>query len=555
MKVSQIEYKRPEKDQAIAKIKQVKELLSNAKNAEEFLAVHKDFKKEYSNFETMASLAYIRFSLNTQDEFYAKEQDYYDEAMPEISVELSQLSRCYVESPFRSQLEKYFPKTMFDVMEMEIKAHDPAILQEKIEENKLCTEYTRLMSEILVDYNGEQIPFPSMGKYFSNEDREVRKSAVIAYAQAIEDRKDQLDELYDRLVKVRTKMGQKLGYEGFSPLGYLRMQRTCYTKDEIAKFRANVKKYLVPLATKLRQKVQKDMGWDVQRYWDTSVFTQKEPKPFGTVDQIFEHGKKMYHEMDNETGELFDRMYQAEAFDVISRKGKFGGGYCTCLPDYKLPFILANFNGSLGDIDVLTHEFGHAYAFARACEIDCMTEVAMETAEVHSMSMEFLAYPWIEGFFGDCTEEYKFNHIGGAITFIPYGTIVDYFQQEVYDNPNMSCQERNQFYNKIEKEFLPYMTTEGIPAFENGRRWQRQQHIYESPFYYIDYCLAQFTSLQFLALSQKDWKSAFEKYKKFVYINCTEDFTTTLKHCDLLSPFEEESFKEVVKAVEDILKI
>ncbi|MBO5772906.1 MAG: M3 family oligoendopeptidase [Clostridia bacterium] len=555
MKVSQIKYVRPEKDDIIAKINETKEKFLQAKSVEEFLEIHKQFKKESNAIETMASLASIRFTLNTADEFYAKEQDYYDEVMPEIIVALSDLNRCYVESPFRKQLEEHFPKVMFQILEMQIKASDPIILQEKVEENKVCTEYTRLMSEILVDYNGEQIPFPSMSKYFANEDREVRKSAIIAYAKAIEDRKDQLDEIFDRLVKIRTTMGKKLGFENFSDLGYLRMQRTCYSKKEIAQFRENVKKYLVPLASKLRAKVQKEMGWDVQHYWDNGVYTKVEPKPFGTVDQIFEHGRKMYHEMDKATGELFDKMYDAEAFDVISRKGKFGGGYCTCLPDYKLPFILANFNGSLGDIDVLTHEFGHAYAFARACEMDCMTEFAMETAEVHSMSMEFLAYPWIEGFFGDCTPEYKFNHIGGALCFIPYGTIVDYFQQQVYDNPDMTCQERNDFYNKIEKEFLPHMTTEGIPAFENGRRWQRQQHIYESPFYYIDYCLAQFTALQFLALSQRDWKGAFEKYKKFVHINSDLDFCDTLKACDLLSPFEEESFKEVVKAVEDILKI
>ena len=206
-------------------------------------------------------------------------------------------------------------------------------------------------------------------------------------------------------------------------------------------------------------------------------------------------------------------------------------------------------------MDVLTHEFGHALEFYKSFFIDSefLSSISMETAEVHSMSMEFLAYPWIDLFFGDKTPEYKFYHIGGAVTFIPYGTIVDCFQQTCYDNPDMTPAERNAFYNKLEKEFLPHMTTEGIPALQDGRRWQRQAHIFESPFYYIDYCFAQFTALQFLALSQQDYKGAFDKYIKFLTYGGTKPFTELLSECDLLSPFEEDSFKLVVSACEKIL--
>ena len=167
--------------------------------------------------------------------------------------------------------------------------------------------------------------------------------------------------------------------------------------------------------------------------------------------------------------------------------------------------------------------------------------------------MEFLAYPWIDLFFGDMTEQYKLYHIGGAVTFIPYGTIVDYFQQICYDNPEMTPAERCQTYNKLEKQFIPSMTTEGIVGLQDGRRWQRQAHIYESPFYYIDYCFAQFTALQFLALSQQDYKAAFDKYIKFLDFGGTKTYVELLKECGLASPFEEESFKQVVATVEQIL--
>lgn len=555
MKVSQIVYTRPDKQAVLDKLNELRQRFDNAKSVEEFLAIHEEYKAYSIALDTNMRIAFIRFTQDTRDEFYAAEKDYLDEIGPEISVANAEVARCYLTSPFRSELEKRFPRIMFVNLQMGVDAADPRIVEDRVEENKVTTAYTKLMSGITIDFDGEKLTMAGICKYFTSPDRNLRKRAVYAWGQAIEDNKQQLDEIYDKLVKIRTRMGRKLGYEGFAPLGYLQMQRNCYTKEDIAKFRANVLKYLVPLATKIRNKVGKDLGIDKQYYFDNSIFTVDEPKPIGTPEEMFDNASRMYNEMSEETGKLFDTMRQSECFDVMSREGKWGGGYCEGLPEYKLPFILANWNGSAGDVDVLTHEFGHALEFYKSFFIDSefLSSISMETAEVHSMSMEFLAYPWIDLFFGDKTPEYKFYHIGGAVTFIPYGTIVDCFQQTCYDNPDMTPAERNAFYNKLEKEFLPHMTTEGIPALQDGRRWQRQAHIFESPFYYIDYCFAQFTALQFLALSQQDYKGAFDKYIKFLNYGGTKPFTELLGECDLLSPFEEDSFKLVVSACEKIL--
>lgn len=555
MKVSQIVYTRPDKQAVLDKLNELRQRFDNAKSVEEFLAIHEEYKAYSIALDTNMRIAFIRFTQDTRDEFYAAEKDYLDEIGPEISVANAEVARCYLTSPFRSELEKRFPRIMFVNLQMGVDAADPRIVEDRVEENKVTTAYTKLMSGITIDFDGEKLTMAGIGKYFTSPDRDLRKRAVYAWGQAIEDNKQQLDEIYDKLVKIRTRMGRKLGYEGFAPLGYLQMQRNCYTREDIAKFRANVLKYLVPLATKIRSKVGKDLGIDKQYYFDNSIFTVDEPKPIGTPEEMFDNASRMYNEMSEETGKLFDTMRQSECFDVMSREGKWGGGYCEGLPEYKLPFILANWNGSAGDVDVLTHEFGHALEFYKSFFIDSefLSSISMETAEVHSMSMEFLAYPWIDLFFGDKTPEYKFYHIGGAVTFIPYGTIVDCFQQTCYDNPDMTPAERNAFYNKLEKEFLPHMTTEGIPALQDGRRWQRQAHIFESPFYYIDYCFAQFTALQFLALSQQDYKGAFDKYIKFLNYGGTKPFTELLSECDLLSPFEEDSFKLVVSACEKIL--
>lgn len=555
MKISEIKYVRPDKEQVLAHLADIRQRMENAQTLEDFYAVHDEYKAYSEDLGTNMRIAFIRFTQDTRNEFYAAEQDYLDEIGPEISVANAKIANCYLTSKFRKQLEERFPAVMFKNLQMAVDAADPRIVEDRVEENKVTTSYTKLMSSIIIDFEGEKLTMAGIGKYFTSPDRDLRKRAVYAWGQAIEDNKAQLDEIYDKLVKIRTRMGRKLGYEGFAPLGYLQMQRNCYTKEDIARFRENVLKYLVPLATKIRNKVGKELGIDKQYYYDNGIFTMEEPKPIGTPQEMFDNASKMYNEMSEETGKLFDTMRESECFDVMSREGKWGGGYCEGLPKYKLPFILANWNGSAGDVDVLTHEFGHALEFYKSffIESEFLSSISMETAEVHSMSMEFLAYPWIDLFFGDKTPEYKFYHIGGAVTFIPYGTIVDWFQQSCYDNPDMTPAERNEMYNKMEKQFLPHMTTEGIPALQDGRRWQRQAHIFESPFYYIDYCFAQFTALQFLALSQEDYKGAFEKYIKFLNFGGTKPFTELLSECGLLSPFEEESFKLVVASCEKIL--
>lgn len=557
MKVSQMPYTRVDKEKFIGQIKELTKQFSEVQNVETQLEISKKFDDLMDENLTNFQLAYIRFTQNTKDEFYQKENDFWDETLPEVNFFVTEFKKGYVNSKFSDELRKHFPPVFFKNIELDMQSSDERIITLEVEVSKKVTEYTKINSNILVDFNGEKLPPSGMSKYATNPDRELRKGAFLALGAAYMEHAEDFDRIYDDMVKLRTQMGRTLGYEGFSPLGYANMKRNCYGKEDIAKFRENVKKYIVPLAGKIKDKVKKNLEIDQIMFYDERVFTVKEPKPIGTPEQIFDNGSKMYHEMSEVTGKLFDKMREIEAFDPLSREGKWGGGYCISIDKYRTPFILANFNGSLGDIDVLTHEFGHALAFDRAFELPFaqLREPSMETAEVHSMSMEFLAYPWLKMFFGERTEDYKFNHIGSALTFIPYGTIVDYFQQTCYDNPDMTPAERNAFWAKIEKEFLPHMSAEGMPFYGDGRRWQRQAHIFEVPFYYIDYCLAQFTALQFLALSDRDYKKAQEVYMAFLVQAGTKPFTELVASAGLKSPFEEESFKDIVAVVEKMLNV
>jgi len=555
-KISEMPYVRPNKDEIISKLNEFTKRLNEAKSAKETLEVLKEYSDFSAVLTTTATISNIRFTQNTKDEFYEKEKDFWDEVSPELGFADDSIKKCIVNSPFRKELEQVFPSSMFKTLELAISVSDERLIPLKQEEAKVTSEYVKLMSNITVDYNGETLTPAQIAKYASNLDRNLRKGAYEALGSKYMEYKDQLDDLYDKLVEIRTKQGKLLGYENYSKLGYANMQRICYTKEDIAKFRSNVQKYLVPMVAKIKNKVKDELGWDKIAFYDDAIYSTKDTTPYGTIEEKFDAAQEMYDEMSPETSKLFRHMREIEAFDVVAREGKWGGGYETGLPQYNTPFILANFNGSADDVATFTHEFGHALNeyFNQQLDYASLYSLSMETAECHSMSMEFLTLPWMEKFFKERTNDFKEMHIASSLAFIPYGTIVDAFQQYVYDNPDVSKQDRINYWKKLENDFLPYMDNKDLPFYGDGRRWQRQMHIYESPFYYIDYCLAQFTAFQFLAESVKDYKAALAKYLTFSKLGPTKSYVELIECSGLKSPFEEESFKEVVESIEKILK-
>ena len=364
--------------------------------------------------------------------------------------------------------------------------------------------------------------------------------------------KDKLDSIYDELVHLRDAMGKKLGHSDYIPLGYDRMRRNCYTKEDVEAFRKAVVKHIVPLADAVYRRQAERLGKEYpMNYADNALeFRSGNPKPQGTPDDILAAGKKFYHELSPETAEFIDFMYDNELLDVLSKKGKAGGGYCTTLGSYNCPFIFANFNGTSHDVEVITHEAGHAFANFTGRFIvpgECQWP-SLEACEVHSMSMEFFAWPWAEYFFGPDARKFRYTHLSGALTFIPYGTMVDHFQHLVYEKPEMSPAERNETWRELTAVYMPWMKLDDIPFYGEGRAWQRQHHIYESPFYYIDYCLAQTVSLQFWAEIQKDAKAAWEKYMAYTRPAGTKTFKELVAGAGLDSPFGEAAMKTIAEA-------
>ena len=406
------------------------------------------------------------------------------------------------------------------------------------------------------EFRGEKMPRSILMGYAKSDDRATRKECYEALGKGLSAHAAELDDIYDRLVHIRDRMAKKMGYKNFVELGYYRMGRLAYDQESIAVFRGNILKDVVPAVAKLRLENAKRLGieGDFMLYDNDVVIPGGDPKPLGK-EAIFEAAKKMYHAMSPETAQFIDLMMENEAFDVDSRKNKWGGGYCTEFPLYKQPFILANFNGTAGDVDVMTHEAGHALN-AWFCFDNEPFELSMgmETAETHSMSMEFFAWPHMDKFFGDKAKEYRFMHALETFTFLPYGTIVDYFQHLVYENPDMTPAERKACWNGLEAKFRPWISTKGIPYLEEGTRWQYQMHIYESPFYYIDYVLAQTAAFEFLLASQENYDDAFGRYIALSKKGGTKLWPQLLKEAGLASPFEPGALKEVAEKVEALLE-
>ena len=558
MKVKDMPYEHLTIEEIREELQAVLAEIQNAKCHNCVLRARERMLKLLLRYSSNASLCYIRYSCNTADEYYVKEHEYFDEIGPEVSALLTEISNALPASPYRAELEKVLGPVYFRYREVESKAMSPEIVEDMIEENKLCSEYSKLMAGLEFQFRGETYSRAALAGFFKDDDRETRKEAYEVFGKKMLEVAPQLDDIYDRMVKVRDRMAKKLGYKNFVELGYYRMNRVSYGQKEVETFRKNVLESWVPANSRLRLENAKDLGLDKFMFYDDGVIIPGgDPRPTGGKEEIFQAAREMYHEMSDESAAFIDLMLDNDAFDVDARKNKWGGGYCSEIAQYKQPFILANFNGTAGDVDVMTHEAGHAFnAFLIAdnkfaLEIGCG---GMETAETHSMSMEYFAWKYIHKFFGEDAKKYKYMHALENFSFIPYGTMVDAFQHIVYENPEMTPAQRNEAWLELERKFRPHIQLEGIPFIEEGRRWQYQMHIYESPFYYIDYCLAQTAAFGFLLASQEDYDGAYARYIRLMKQGGETYYEELLKEAEIPSPFQEGALQTLAEKVEALLR-
>ena len=553
MKFSEMQYSRPDMEALAAATARTLEALKAAPDAAGQIAAYDAYEKQQKTASTMQQLAYIRHTINTKDEFYNAENDYMDEIGPKLQELSHQVNTALLESPYRAELERHYGALMFKNLEIAARSFSPAIVELMQEENKLVSEYQNLYASATVEFDGKTMPLPLLGPYKQDPDRAVRKAAYEADAKFFDSHREELDTLYDKLVKVRDAQAKKMGLPNYIPLGYDRMGRNCYTAKDVAAFRDQIAEDMVPIVAKVKEAQRRRIGVEKLAFYDEPIsFADGNAVPEGTPDEILAAGKKMYQELSPETAEFIDFMFENELFDVLSRDGKAPGGYCTEIADYKSPFIFSNFNATAGDVDVLTHEAGHAFEAYRAFKQELpslLHSPTIEACECHSMSMEFLTAPWHHLFFGKQTDKYELGHCEDALVFIPYGCMVDEFQHKVYENPEMTPEQRNELWLSLEKKYRPWIDFDNLPFYSRGGGWQRQLHIYEVPLYYIDYCMAQTVAFQFWNLSRENYAEAWKRYMTFVDKAGTATFAELVESAGLKVPYHAGCIKEIGESI------
>lgn len=553
MKFNEYKYERVDIDAVKSQMNALLERFKNASSVEEQLGIVDEVQVILDRIETLVNIANIRHDINTKDEFYDAENEHIDMITPYLDEIETRYYKCLLESEFKEQLQEKLGDFLFDKARLKLKVFSADIIEDMQEENRLTSEYAKLIASAEIEFNGEVMNLSKLAAFAKNPDRALRKSASRAWSKFFAENEAKFDEIYDKLVKVRHRMATKLGYENYVQYGYDLLGRTDYNAQDVARYREQIRREVLPVVLEIKEAQRKRLGLESLMSYDLEFdFADGNATPKGTKDELVAAAKKMYSELSSETGEFFDFMVDGNLLNLDTKPGKKGGGYCTFLPDYKAPFIFANFNGTSADVDVLTHEAGHAFQVYSTSKNNKMREYmwpTYEACEIHSMSMEFLTWPWMELFFKEEADKYKYSHLCDGLVFLPYGISVDEFQHFVYENPQATPDERKAKWREIEKKNMPYKVYDEDEIMERGLFWFKQGHIFESPFYYIDYTLAQVCAYQFWNKSQIDRESAWEEYYRLCKEGGKRPFLSLLPIGNLENPFVEGTISNIIKPI------
>ena len=542
------QYTRPNVEDVKVQLSNLIARLISANSTKETLETFNEYNKLREHLETMSTLVEIRATIDTTDKFYEGEREFWDEFSPELSSLQSKFNKEMYNSKFKDELKKEIGEHYFNLIETTLKVFNDEIIDDLKEENKLSSEYTKLTSSARIPFDNGEHNLSAMAKYTQDANREVRHAAAKAVAKFFKDNLEQYDSIYDRMVKVRTRIAKKLGFENFVEVAYLRLRRTDYNAKDVANYRKQIFEEIVPLVEEIKKEQAKRLGLESLSFHDESVnFKSGNPTPKGDRPYLVDAAKTMYKELSSETDEFFTFMTENNLLDLDTKPGKAGGGYCTFLADYKAPFIFANFNGTPHDAEVLTHEAGHAFqVYESRNYMPDYIWPTFEACEIHSMSMEYLTWPWMNLFFKEDTEKFKYYHLIGSLKFLPYGVTVDEFQHIIYENPELSPLERRKKWLEVEKKYLPSRYYEDIPELDEGLFFYRQGHLFGMPFYYIDYTLAQVCAFQFWKKANDNREKAWEEYLHLCRLGGTKPFTELVKEANLENPFESGTISNIV---------
>ncbi len=468
------------------------------------------------------SVRYINYSRQTDNPDYAKAYEQYTEELePKIKVAGFGLLKKYAGCEFRSSLapvtygledrRRQNAVAIFRTENVELEREDSALSQ----------KFQRTAGAMTVTFRGQERTLQQMSKFYEEPDRAVREEAWrLADQRALRDR-DTLDTIYDAMVELRTKEARNAGFDNYVQYIFAKKDRFDYTPEDCLEFHRAVEESIVPLSRELDRERQERLGVDVLRPWDLRVDPDGRPplSPFEDASGLVKGAARVLAEVDPQLSGYFDRMAKLELLDLESRKGKAPGGYQEELTEVRLPFIFMNAARRDNDVRTLLHECGHSFHTFLMREkgvpyFNGGASLPLEFAEVASITMEIVSGEHYEGAYYDRDGARRSNREEAVsnVKLFTWAATIDAFQHWVYAHPGHTREERAKAWVETFNRFCGLETYEGL-ELNRAYRWQRQLHLFEVPFYYIEYGIALTGALGVWSRYRQDRKEAIEAYK------------------------------------------
>jgi M3 family oligoendopeptidase len=530
-----------------------------AATADAWLELYADWNALNSFVGSETSRINHELNKNMADEELSDRERYQrEEVQPAADRGNAALLKAVLASKYKQAIAERYGAHLLEVFEVMQEPLAPVNIDLRVKVGDLSMQYDKIVSQGEVVVGGETITLSKSRCMQSSNDRNVRKEAFEAYRNWFLDHRNEIAPIYDQMVHLRDEMGRNLGHQNFIPLGYKSMGRTDYDIAEAKTFRDNIRKYVVPVQTRLYKARAKRLGLEMLKPWDTGydpAFTL--PSGIAPVETQIEKAQRIFDKLSPSLAKHFMRMRDEGLIDLENRKGKRAGAYCTSFPDEGRVAILCNSTGDSEDVATLTHEMGHAFQGWESQPIEAI-ELQWPTSdacEVHSMGMEYLSMRYMTEFFDqDLAEKFSRNRWRDGVEIICYIAIVDEFQHWVYENPNASLDERDAAWNRIWDIYKPGVDWTGYEQYK-AARWYSQGHIFGMPFYYIDYAIAETGAMQIALMDAIDHDKTIETYIKLCRIGGTMSVLNIFKAVGMRSPFDESLMKELMDHATKLLDV
>ena len=501
------------------------------------------------------SALYIRMTCQTDDEARAAAyRDFIENVEPAVKPLADKLDRKYLEARERLALDA----SRFQVYDRGLRADVELFREENVplqtDEALASQDYQTVCGAMTVEFDGEERTLPRMAKYLLEPDRGLRERAWRATAARRLQDKDTLEEVFGRLLDLRVKVAANADCADFRAYQVRAYHRFDYTPEHCRRYHEAVERLVVPLWTDILERRRERMGLDALRPWDLRVDPEGLPplKPFEKPAELIGGVRRMFDRVDPALGEKFGAMSEAGLLDLASRKGKAPGGYQSTLDEARRPFIFMNAVGVDSDVRTLLHEGGHAF-HALACAADPLLtyrHAPMEFCEVASMSMELLGGEYLDVFYDEASaRRSKREHLEGVVYILPWVATIDAFQHWLYENPGQTPEARREAWLEAYGRFNGGVVDWSGLEEERAYLWHRQLHIFEVPFYYIEYGIAQLGALQLWLHAKQDRPAALAAYQRALALGGSRPLPELFAAAGLRFDFSEETIAPLVNAV------